>query len=95
MTTDSDPLRRFNSDPDALAWARAAIQREVDRLREWQQQCIDKGETERAQQWKKMANLLEIRFIGGKNCVIAAFDHRKPAFAAMFAAAAAGNSEAT
>lgn len=83
--TAADPLCRFNSDPDALAWARKAIQHEIDRLRRWQQECTDKGDVDRALQWRKMANLLERNFIGGTGCVIAAFDERKPQYEQMLA----------
>jgi hypothetical protein len=81
----TEPLRRFNSDPDALAWARQQIQHEIERLRKWQQKAADEGRTEQAAQWKKMANLLEMRFIGGTGCVIAAFDHRRPRMESLMA----------
>lgn len=85
----------YDRDPDALAWARTKIQREVDRLRDWERTAKDRGDGERAMQWRKMANLLNMRFIGGTGCVIAAFDERKPAYARMLDNAQPINSQET
>lgn len=86
MTTDRDRLRRFDSDPDALAWARAKVQHQVDRLRDFERQATERGDTEQALQWRKMATMLRRQFLGGTGCVIAAFDERKPDYERMVSA---------
>jgi len=74
MTTD---LSRYDRDPDALAWARAKVQCEIDRFRDFERQATEQGKTDPLQ-WRKMANMLRRGFIGGQGCVIAAFDERLP-----------------
>jgi hypothetical protein len=81
--TDTDPLRRFNSDPDALAWARAKVQHNIDKFRGWEREAAD---PEKKRQWRMMANMLQRQFIGGEGCVIAAFDERSPDFERQWAA---------
>jgi hypothetical protein len=71
-------VSRFDADPAALAWARAAVQRRVDHYRKFEAQARERGDEERASQWRKHANLLRMDFIGGEGCVIAAFDERRP-----------------
>jgi hypothetical protein len=71
-------LSRFDSDSDALAWARAKVQQKIDRCREFERQCKDKGDSEQASAWRKRANMMHMWFIGGEGCVIAAFDERFP-----------------
>lgn len=73
----------YNRDPDALAWARTKIQREIDKFRDWERCDEDAGNTERAKTWRMMRNILDRQFIGGTGCVIAAFDERLPAYARM------------
>lgn len=73
----------YDRDPAALAWARAAIQREIDKFRDWEHRDTESGNAERAKQWRMMRNMLDRQFIGGTGCVIAAFDERKPAYARM------------
>ena len=75
---------KYDLDPQALAWARAKIQREIDKARNWQKQKESAGED--ASTWRRYANLLDMHFIGGEGCVIAAFDARRPEFAHMLAA---------
>lgn len=69
---------RFDRDPAALAWARAKVQREVDKLSGWQTIDAAGGEPERSEQWRRHVNHLKRTFIGGDGCVIAAFDERLP-----------------
>ncbi len=78
-------LTRFDTDPDALAWARSAVERLVTKYRRFEAQCS--GEPDRASQWRKFANLLELELIGGKTCVITPFDERRPAMLALRASA--------
>lgn len=70
--------RDFDRDPEALAWARAKVQRDIDRYRRFESAARSEGRTEQASLWRKMANLLNMDFIGGEGCSIAAFDERRP-----------------
>ena len=78
MTTTD--LSRFDSDPDALAWARQKIQHEIDRFADWERKDTEAGEIDRAMQWRKMRNMLVRQFVGTGGCVIAGFDERLPAY---------------
>ena len=78
MTTAD--LSRFDSDPDALAWARQKIQREIDRFADWERRATEKGNPDQAMQWRKMKNMLVRQFVGTGGCVIAGFDERLPAY---------------
>ncbi len=71
-------LSRFDADPDALAWARGKVQRLADRYCEFGRHCTERGDREKAAQWRKFASLLELELIGGKTCVITPFDERRP-----------------
>lgn len=73
MTTPD--LSRFDSDPEALAWARKHVQRAIDRARQFGAQAA--GE-DQGFGWAHIARYMEQKLIGGQNCVIAAFDERKP-----------------
>jgi hypothetical protein len=77
---DAD-LSRFDRDPDAVAWARAKVEKVRDQFREFEGRCAQKGDYDSAAMWRKMANMLELKLIGGKTCVITAFDERLPAWA--------------
>lgn len=75
---------RFNSDPEALAWAREGVQSMVDKLRRFEKQAReapfgDRNAEQRAHQWRVLANMLQMDMIGGKGCAIAVFDERLPA----------------
>lgn len=73
-------MNRYDADPDAVAWARGHVQREIDRAERFQatSQATSQGD---AEFWRKYAWLLRHTFIGGEGCVIAAFDWRRPTFA--------------
>ena len=73
----------FDRNPETIAWARAKIQRELDKLRGWEKTAVERGNEAQSAQWRKMANLLQMRFLGTGNCVIAAFDERLPEYKAM------------
>lgn len=83
--TDSptEAAHNLNADPEALAWARAKVERVRDKCRRFEADARNQGRTESATQWRRFAKFLEMEFIGGKGCVIAAFDERRPAFAAL------------
>jgi hypothetical protein len=68
----------FDSDPEALAWARSKIQGRADRYAEWEQKARDEGDEDKAMRWRRLKNMLHMDFIGGEGCVIAGFDERLP-----------------
>lgn len=71
---------RYDADPEALAWARAKIQAEIDRAEKFVEQATADGATASADFWRRHALHLQRSFIGGEGCVIASFDERRPAF---------------
>lgn len=74
------PDSKFDLDPEALAWARAKVQGFIDKMRDFEEQAKhgDPYSPERERQWRVFGNIAESHFIGGKGCVIAAFDERLP-----------------
>ena len=78
---------KYDTDADALAWGREKVQSVIDKLRRFEAQDTQSGEFQRAQQWRKMANLMEADLIGGRGCVIALFDERMPVIAPHIASA--------
>ena len=72
-----DPTR-YDTDPEALAWARSQVQRLAAKYRDFEKRCKERGDLEKAAMWRKFANLLEMELIGGKGCVITPFDERRP-----------------
>lgn len=73
-----DTHDRFRRDPEALAWARGHVERLRDRYRRFEAKARAEGRTERATQWRKFANLLQMELIGGEGCVYTPFDERLP-----------------
>lgn len=72
---------KFDRDPEALAWARAKIQHEIDRCDKFHASAIAAGKPEQGEMWRRLANRMRRTFIGGEGCAIAAFDERMPDFA--------------
>ena len=70
---------RYDTDPEALAWARTKIQDEIDRCRKFHASATEAGQPEQAEMWRRLANRMERTFMGGSGCVIAYFDERLPA----------------
>jgi hypothetical protein len=68
---------RYDSDPEALAWAREKIQRRIEHYRKFERQAAERG-TSDPDSWRRIAWAMERDFIGGEGCVIAAFDERLP-----------------
>ncbi|MGW7087581.1 hypothetical protein ACWGH2_29350 [Streptomyces sp. NPDC054871] len=77
----TDHFSRFDRDPEALAWARAKVQAEIDRATKFVQQATAQGATGSASLWRHHALHLHRSFVGGQGCVHAAFDERLPALA--------------
>ena len=72
---------KYDYDPEALAWARAKVQAEIDRCRKFAEQADAAHDTEQFELWRRLGNRMQRVFIGGEGCVHAAFDERLPALA--------------
>lgn len=70
----------YDGDPEALAWARAKVEAEIDRAARFVDQATAQGVTDSAEFWRRHALHLHRAFIGGEGCTIAAFDERRPQF---------------
>lgn len=77
---------RYDTDPEALAWARSKVGRVIAKYRGFERHCKERGDLGRAAMWRKFANLLEMELIGGKGCVVTPFDERKPEMARLMEA---------
>jgi hypothetical protein len=55
---------RFDQDPEAIAWARAKVQAEIDRADELATQAAAAGEADAAEQWAFLARTLRRIFLG-------------------------------
>lgn len=75
---EAPDLSRFDTDPDAIAWARAKIQHAVERAEQFQKHNTDTGSPEWAERWRITAAYMRRTLLGGRGCVIAAFDERLP-----------------
>jgi hypothetical protein len=72
---------RYDTDPAALAWARAKVQAEIDRCNDFTTSALAAGKPEQADMWRRLANRMQRTLVGNEDCVIAAFDERLPAMA--------------
>lgn len=77
-TTEAPDLSRFDTDPDALAWAREKIQAKIDRAAGFEQHCRDTEAPDCEVRWRTVRQFMTQTLIGGRGCVIAAFDERLP-----------------
>lgn len=86
-------MTNYDRDQEAIDWARAKIEKKRDFAREaemkskeaWLQARRDNRlyreidqHHEQMLRWRRIANMLEMWFIGGEGCAIAAFDQRYP-----------------
>jgi len=86
---------KFDSDPEALAWARAKIEKYIKQYRAWENNAHVQWEDavkhgapgpecsqlkDKMMTWRRLANMLHTNFIGGEGCVVASFDERLPHF---------------
>jgi|ERR1043165_3819295 hypothetical protein len=76
--TDRSP---YDTDPEALAWARTKIQDEIDRCRKFAESARDADKPDQAEMWRRLANRMQRTFIGGEGCVMGYFDERLPTLA--------------
>jgi hypothetical protein len=67
---------KYDRDPEALAWARGHVERVIGKYRRFETDARNRGDAEKATQWRKFANLLRMELVGGQGCVITAFDER-------------------
>lgn len=73
-------LSRFDTDPDAIAWARRKILRAVERAEGFEKHNTEAGSADAdwAARWRVTAQFMRRTLLGGRGCVIAAFDERLP-----------------
>lgn len=69
---------RYDTDPDALAWARTKVQHQLDRLAAFEQHATETGQTEKAAGLSAARRSTEQMLLGGSGCVVGAFDARRP-----------------
>lgn len=74
--SDEKAGRKFDRDPEALAWARAKVQAVVDKYTDFEAQA--KGDTVAAARWRTATFVLRRELIGGEGCTITRFDYRSP-----------------
>ena len=77
---DAETRYRYDTDPEALEWARLKVRREIERMLDYERQDKANGENERAERWRFIAALLRRDFISGTGCCIGAFDERLPKY---------------
>ena len=76
--TDRSP---YDTDPEALSWARAKVQDEIDRCQKFAESARAANKPEQAEMWRRLANRMQRTFIGGEGCVMGYFDERLPTLA--------------
>lgn len=77
-TRHDELAMRFDSDPDAIEWARGKILRLVERAEKFERHANDSGSLVTGARWHLAAAFMRQTMIGGEGCVIAAFDARLP-----------------
>lgn len=70
----------YDTDPAALAWARAKVQHHIDRLKKFEEQATGSGKDGHRRGLAVARRSAEQTLIGGDGCTIAAFDERLPDF---------------
>ena len=73
---------KFDSDPEAVAWAREKIQRAVAQAEELEKHAQGTGQPQIAERWRVTVQFMRMKLLGGRGCVIAAFDERLPEWVA-------------
>lgn len=72
---------RYDTDPEALAWARAKVQHYIDRLAKFEEQAAGNHRTDQARGLAVARRSAEQTLIGvDGSCTIGAFDERLPDF---------------
>lgn len=71
---------RYDQDPEAIAWARAKVQAEIDRAEEFAADATAAAHLETARNWRIIARHLRRTLLGDtRSCVMGRFDERLPA----------------
>lgn len=68
----------FDRDPAALAWARGRVQFYIDKAQRFCEMAAERGNVDQASGWRRIANFMRYSLIGRGNCVVGAFDERRP-----------------
>lgn len=71
-------ITKFDTDPEALAWARSKVEGFVAKMSDFERQSKERGDERLERQWRVFGNMAHSHFVGGEGCVIAAFDERLP-----------------
>jgi hypothetical protein len=74
-----DQTARYDTDPDALAWARTRVQHQLDRLAAFEEHATQSGKTDLAHGLSMARRSTAQLLLGGEGCVVGAFDARRPA----------------
>lgn len=74
---------KFDRDPEALAWAREKLTKQLDFVERMASHLADKGETEKAEGYRGAAWRVRSTLIGGEGCVVGGFDERLPEFLSL------------
>jgi hypothetical protein len=83
MSTSSNPVpdqtARYDTDPDALAWARIRVQHQLDRLAGFEEHATQSGKTDLAHGLSMARRSTAQLLLSGEGGVVGAFDARRPA----------------
>lgn len=72
----------YRPDQAAVDWARSCVEREITKIRGFEQQARQKGKKEQERTWRVVANSMEMDLIG-RGCVIGPFHPRHVEVRAM------------
>jgi len=61
---------------EAIKYGRRVLQADVERLRRFEKEALERGDGEQAVQWARIAAWNERTFLGDSGCVITGFDGR-------------------
>lgn len=78
---------RFDSDPEAIAWAREKIKWAVRAAERHEKHANDARDLKSGQRWHIVAGFMRRTLLGGQGCAIAAFDERLPEWVGRIEAA--------
>ena len=74
---------KFDRDPEALAWAREKLTKQLKFVERMAAHLDEKGETEKAKGYRGAAWRISSMLIGGEGCVVGGFDERLPEMLAL------------
>ena len=79
-------LARFDSDPEALAWARLKVQKAVSKAMRASRASRRAGDERRSAQWRFVGVFIDRELLTGDDKGLVAFDTRLPDYVARMAA---------